>query len=128
MSCDIQPLLQLVDSATTAHSMQLERRGRSSSEELSSTVKLLRQQMQALRNGLTVFAHPNGCNNPVCGNVSGLSEAQLVGGRSCLCAGCRTARYCSRECQRKIWKQHKPVCKAIAAAAAAASTASVAHI
>jgi hypothetical protein len=39
-----------------------------------------------------------------------------VGGRSCICAGCRTARYCSRDCQRQHWKQHKPGCKALAAA------------
>jgi hypothetical protein len=39
------------------------------------------------------------CNNPGCGSCSGLSEAALVGGKSCRCGGCKVARYCSRECQ-----------------------------
>jgi hypothetical protein len=51
-----------------------------------------------------------------CNNVSGPSELPLVSGRSCVCGGCRVARYCSRDCQRQHWKQHKPVCQALAAA------------
>jgi uroporphyrinogen-III synthase len=66
-------------------------------------------------------AVPHFCNNPGCQNLAGLSDTQLVSGRSCLCAGCVTARYCSRGCQKQHWKQHKPVCKALAAAAAAAA-------
>jgi len=79
-----------------------------------------RQQHQALGSTLTCFAVPLACNNPDCKNVSGTREAQLVGGRSCICGGCRTARYCSKACQSQHWKQHKPVCRALAAAAAAA--------
>jgi hypothetical protein len=63
------------------------------------------------------------CNNGSCVTVCGPSEVQLVSGRSCICAGCRTARYCGRGCQRQAWKQHKPVCKALAAAAAATAGA-----
>jgi hypothetical protein len=77
-------------------------------------------QLQTAGRVLACFAVPHACNNPACSNVSGPSEAQLVGGRSCICAGCRIARYCGRACQRAMWRQHKPVCKALAAAAAAA--------
>jgi len=28
-----------------------------------------------------------------------------------LCTGCRKVYYCSRECQKKNWKKHKPICK-----------------
>lgn len=28
------------------------------------------------------------------------------------CTGCHVARYCSRECQKKHWQEHKQVCKA----------------
>lgn len=36
------------------------------------------------------------------------------------CANCRQVRYCSRECQKEHWKQHKLVCKPTADVAAAA--------
>jgi hypothetical protein len=60
---------------------------------------------------------PHFCNNSRCRNVSGPSEVQMVTGHSCICSGCHTARYCGRPCQRQAWKQHKPVCKALAASA-----------
>jgi hypothetical protein len=81
------------------------------------------EQLQAAGRVLACFAIPHACNNPSCSNVSGPSEAKLVGGRSCICAGCRTARYCGRVCQRAAWRQHKPVCKALAAAATTAGAA-----
>jgi len=81
----------------------------------------MQQLHQSLGSTLTRFAVPHACNNLHCRNVSGRSEAQLVGGRSCICGGCRTARYCSRACQAQHWKQHKPVCRALAAAAVAAA-------
>jgi hypothetical protein len=75
------------------------------------------QQLRGTGGMLTSIAVPSFCNNPACGNVSGPTEVQLVSGRSCMCAGCRIARYCGRACQRAAWQQHKQVCKALAAAA-----------
>lgn len=31
-----------------------------------------------------------------------------------LCSDCRVVKYCSRECQKKDWKNHKTMCKALA--------------
>jgi hypothetical protein len=86
-------------------------------------LKEIHKQLQAASTVLACFAVPHACNNPACSNVSGPSEAQLVGGRSCICAGCRIARYCGRGCQRAMWRQHKPVCQALAAAAEVAAAA-----
>ena len=32
------------------------------------------------------------CNNPECVNLAGVSELELIGGRSCVCSGCKVAR------------------------------------
>jgi hypothetical protein len=83
-----------------------------------TSLAALVQQLQGAGVMLSGIAVPHFCNNPACGNISGPTDVQLVSGRSCLCAGCRTARYCGLGCQRSAWQQHKPVCKALAAAAA----------
>jgi hypothetical protein len=93
---------------------------------VAAALKEVQGQLQAAARVLACFAIPYACNNPVCSNLAGASEANLVGGRSCICAGCRTARYCGRACQRAAWRQHKPVCKALAAAAATAPTSTTA--
>jgi hypothetical protein len=85
-----------------------------------ASLAALVQQLQETGVMLSNIAVPHFCNNPACVNISGATEVQLVSGRSCICAGCHTARYCGRVCQRQAWQQHKPVCKALAAAAAAA--------
>jgi hypothetical protein len=77
--------------------------------------------LQSLGSALTCVAFPCACNNPACSTLAGPLELQLVNGRSCMCAGCRVAHYCCRDCQRRHWKQHKPVCQAIAAAQASAA-------
>jgi hypothetical protein len=75
------------------------------------------QQLQSAGTALCSFAVPCMCNNSVCTSMVGLSELAAVSGRSCICGGCRVARYCGRACQRAAWKQHKPVCGALSAAA-----------
>jgi hypothetical protein len=82
------------------------------------------QQLQDLGLALTNLPISCACNNPLCSNMSGVSEQQLVMRLSCLCANCRRARYCCRECQRQQWKagQHKVACRALAAAQQAADT------
>jgi hypothetical protein len=88
---------------------------------IAAVLQAAHEQLLAASRVLACFAIPHACNNPACRNTYGPSEAQLAGGRSCICAGCRTARYCGRACQRAAWRQHKPICKALAVAAAAAS-------
>jgi hypothetical protein len=40
------------------------------------------------------------CNNPRCAVMTGPSEAKLVGGKGCVCSGCKTARWvlCGSSC------------------------------
>lgn len=85
----------------------------------SSPFEALAKQLQKTGKVLSSFAGPGFCNNPACVNVSRTLEASLVCGHTTKCSSCRTARYCSRACQVTHWKQHKPVCKALAAAHAA---------
>uniref|UniRef100_A0A383W307 ATP-dependent RNA helicase n=1 Tax=Tetradesmus obliquus TaxID=3088 RepID=A0A383W307_TETOB len=66
------------------------------------------------------------CNNPDCANLGGPSEQQLVAGRGCVCARCKTARYCCKACQVAHWQQHRPVCKQLKAARTAAAAAAAA--
>jgi hypothetical protein len=79
------------------------------------------EKLQAVGAELSTFAVPHFCNNPACSKVRGWTEAQAVGGRGCLCAGCLTAQYCDKVCQKRHWKLHKAVCRALAAARVAAS-------
>ena len=44
------------------------------------------------------------CSNPACDVVKNLK----------LCRGCKKIRYCSDECQRAHWSEHKKTCKLIA--------------
>jgi hypothetical protein len=59
------------------------------------------------------------CNEPSCCCLDKPSELHLAVGKSSKCSACGTARYCVAVDQSKHWKQHKPVCKAVAAAAKA---------
>lgn len=71
------------------------------SDDPVAALQRVSTQLKALGQCLCAFAVPAVCNNPLYRNVCGPSEAALVGGRSCLCGGCRVARYCSRVCQRQ---------------------------
>jgi hypothetical protein len=91
--------------------------------DASAALLAAQEQLQTAGAALACFAIPQACNNLACSNVCGPSEAQLVGGRTCICGVCLKARYCCRACQRAAWRQHKPVCNALATAAAATATA-----
>jgi hypothetical protein len=114
---ELQNLLQHVEAAMLAFTAPA-RRSRSGTAFLQEAV----QQLQAAGSAMCSFAVSCLCNNPSCSNLSRLTEVGVVSGRSCVCGGCRVARYCGRTCQRAVWKQHKPVCAALAAAAPATAT------
>ncbi|KAF6253232.1 hypothetical protein COO60DRAFT_1643321 [Scenedesmus sp. NREL 46B-D3] len=82
---------------------------------VAAALPAVAQQMAALGEALCdQFPLPHCCNNPCCVELRGVSELRLVGGKGCVCGRCRTARYCSRQCQLQHLKAHKPVCKRIA--------------
>jgi hypothetical protein len=108
---DLQQFRQQLQALSAA---QLALQEGMSEDSLAALVR----QLRATGVMLSSVAVPHFCNNPGCVNISGPTDLQLVSGRSCICAGCRIARYCGRACQRLAWPQHKAVCKALAAAAA----------
>ena len=90
----------------------------------SSFVATLPAALQAAALRLSAaLPHRFACNNPGCTNLAGASEAALVGGKGCICAGCRTARYCGAKCKLMHWPHHKPVCRRLKREAAAAMAA-----
>jgi hypothetical protein len=63
------------------------------------------------------------CCNPACVRLQGFSEQEPVAGKGCVCAKCKTARFCCRACIEQCYKdQHKMVCRRIARHAAAKQT------
>jgi hypothetical protein len=77
--------------------------------EANPNLPQLQLHLQSVGVALTSFAQPIACNNPLCSNVAGPSEALLVQGKTSRCSGCRAARYCGKACQVSHWKQHKHV-------------------
>jgi hypothetical protein len=108
---DLQQFRQQLEALSAAQ--QAVRQEGVSEDALAALV----EQMHATGVMLSSVAVPHFCNNPGCVNLTGPTEVQLVSGRSCICAGCRVARYCGAGCQRQAWRKHKPVCKTLAAAA-----------
>lgn len=80
-----------------------------------AVVSELQEQFHTVGQVLSSFGHPSACNNPACTTFRGPSDSSLVVGSNSKCSSCRMARYCSKSCQRAAWKQHKPVCRALAA-------------
>jgi hypothetical protein len=95
-----------------------------SDDTVADRVGGLVRQLVSVGQALSVFAVPYCCNNPRCVNTARVSEKAIVSGRSCLCAGCKVARYCSKACQEACWKGvHKPVCKMLRARSSGAAEA-----
>ena len=65
------------------------------------------------------------CNEPSCCCLDRPTELQLAAGKGSKCSACGTARYCGAADQHKHWRQHCPVCKAVAAAAMEATAGTV---
>jgi hypothetical protein len=106
----VQQLQQLV----AAHAAAWD----SDSEE-TCPFEALARQLQQTGKALSTLAVPGFCNNPACIDISKTMEASLVCGHTTKCSSCCTARYCSRAYQGAQLKQHRPVCKALAATHAA---------
>ena len=49
----------------------------------------------------TTTSNPHPCGNPLCTATQGADR---------VCSVCRSARYCSKSCQKADWKKHKPLC------------------
>lgn len=106
----VQQLLKTREAAMSvlaaAHSTRLPAEGGSSSSSMQPAEECFHQVLQALRQaqlpeqlsatGLALcnsLPVPWLCNNPDCLALGCASESVLVGGKGCVCAGCRVARW-----------------------------------
>jgi hypothetical protein len=105
----------MLEGAAAELQLFLYRHGNSTAVDFTS----MQQQLQACWEHLQAFAArvldecpvTFCCGDPSCLNMAKLSEWQLVGGKRCVCDGCKAVRYCSRACQVKMWaKHHRQVC------------------
>ncbi|KAK1229572.1 hypothetical protein PQX77_007362 [Marasmius sp. AFHP31] len=80
--------------------------------ELKDKALLLREIRQAIREtGSISCANVNGC--PLFGQSREMAPHQRVQKRRFQCSGCSWEIYCSIECQRVSWSEHRPMCRAI---------------
>jgi hypothetical protein len=86
-----------------------------------ANLSALSRKLRVMGAALTAAPIRMACNSPSCSSVSGSTELSIVKGSGKMCSGCRAAYYCCKACQSTHWRQHKPVCKAMAAAAGSSS-------
>jgi hypothetical protein len=110
---DIGPVLQAFEDVAACYPGVVQTEGPG---DLAGSFAALVKASQAVGRACSVFAVSHCCNNPVCSNMAGASEAAIISGKGCICSGCEVARYCGKGCQTAHWKQHKPVCKMLSAA------------
>jgi hypothetical protein len=118
---DAEGLMQQLCSAEASVKISKACIGLSGGAQPDDVLQELQKQLQSVGMVLTSFAQPIACNNPLCSNPAEFSEAELVQSKTSRCSGCRAAKYCGKQCQVSHWKQHKHVCKQLAAAAATAA-------
>jgi hypothetical protein len=82
-----------------------------SKEQLAEMRQLYQDALQFCRTITALAPLPVVCNNPRCGELSGVSEAAAA---RYVCAGCG-CRYCSAACQAAGWRSHKKACRRMAA-------------
>ena len=70
-------------------------------------VELLGQLLVLCEEVVRTVQVPLGCNNPNCTSLEGMSEAAAAK----VCTGCHKVHYCSFECIKAHWKEHKPFCR-----------------
>ena len=70
-------------------------------------VQLLIHLLPVCEEVIAAVPLPLGCNNPRCVSLTGMSEAAAAK----VCSGCHKVHYCSPECIKAHWKEHKPYCK-----------------
>lgn len=76
-----------------------ERQDQQQQGEVQKCLVALAGVLGKLGAALSTLPISSACNNPWCVKVSECCEQRVVRGSARMCSGCRTARYCSRECQ-----------------------------
>jgi len=65
----------------------------------------MREEMKNLLNLYNSDVYEQFLDDPKCAECGEVASQR--------CSRCKEEWYCSRECQLKRWKQHKPVCQLI---------------
>ena len=95
---------KVLNSIFTNFTCLLQARHDTKAASLQLNLKSVREQCKQTAKSTKGFKFfSSKCENPACKNVDG--------GKLRKCANCKVALYCSTECQKKHWQEHKPVCK-----------------